>query len=181
MTGLSVLVLILFWIFTPKYPVEYKDFGRGQGRAKLLPHTESAIPSTMKRPAESPPETSFPEKQAASPTSRPAQSTPRSGTLRSSTRSQESPPDIHQAEEAQEEPKTVSGWQEADTAEIVITGRMTLKDVERATGIGADKILAGMGLPRNLSKDEALGRLRRRYGFTLPQMREVIAGLMEKK
>jgi hypothetical protein len=181
MTGLSVLVLILFWIFTPKYPVEYKDFGRGQGRAKLLPRTESAVASTLQKPAESSTERDPIEKPSTPPASRPEKSASRGQALRPSSRSQEPPLDKHRTETAEQEPKVVSGWQEADTSEIVITGRMTLRDVEKATGVRADQILAGMGLPRNLSKDEALGRLRRRYGFTLPQMREVIAGLMEKK
>lgn len=103
-TGLALFILILFWIFTPKYPVEYQDYGRGQRRPEMQLHTETAFPSNATRPSTPPP-----------------------------------------------------------------------------TGIRAEKILAAMGLPPDLSKEEALGRQRRRYGFTLPQLRGVIADLMEKK
>jgi hypothetical protein len=58
---------------------------------------------------------------------------------------------------------------------------MTLRKVENATGIPAARILARLGLPSNVSRDETLGRLRRRFGFTLPEFRTAVEALMEKK
>ncbi len=150
LTFLSIFIPFVFWAFTPKHPVGYKDFSRGQGRGRILQPEEATASSAL------------PTLPASSGTQQP-QTKPGS------------------AEEKQHEPKKVSGWQEATTAEIVITGRMTLREVETNTGIPAENILAGMSLPQNLSRDEPLGRMRRLHGFTLPQMREVIAGLMEKK
>ena len=63
----------------------------------------------------------------------------------------------------------------------MVTGRMTLRQVEVKTGIPAGRILAQMGLPGHLSRAEALGRLRRRYGFTLVEFRTAVEALMEKK
>ncbi|NOR15544.1 MAG: DUF4405 domain-containing protein [Candidatus Aminicenantes bacterium] len=147
LTMLAIIIPFIFWIFTPKYPVEYSEFGRGQGRGRILQPEEAAT-----------------DKPAPPPSA-------------SSQQLQTKPNSI---EEEQHEAKKVSGWDEAATAEIVITGRMTLREVEKTSGVRAEKILIGMDLPRNLSKDEPIGRLRRRYRFTLPQMRDVIAKLMEK-
>jgi len=82
--------------------------------------------------------------------------------------------------EHQEENKLVRGRMEEDTAGILITGQMTLNEVEEFTGISAAEILKSMGLPANTSKREAIGRLRRRYGFTLQKLRDVVASLVKK-
>jgi len=87
---------------------------------------------------------------------------------------QESPP------EHQEENKLVRGRLEEDTSGILITGQMTLNEVEELTGISTAEILKSLGLPANTSKKEALGRLRRRYGFTLQELRDVVAALVKK-
>ncbi len=83
--------------------------------------------------------------------------------------------------EREHETKLVSGRLETDQADFVVTGRMTLRQVEAKTGIPAGRILAQMGLPGHLSRAEALGRLRRRYGFTLVEFRTAVEALMEKK
>ena len=70
---------------------------------------------------------------------------------------------------------------ESEPATFVITGQMTLRQVEQKTGIQASRILARMRLPANLSRRDTLGRLKRRYRFTLLEMRSAIEALMEKK
>ena len=64
---------------------------------------------------------------------------------------------------------------------ITITGQTTLKQVEKATGIPAKKIAAELGIPSKVSMDETLGRLRKRYLFTMQDVRDALASLMEKK
>ena len=87
-----------------------------------------------------------------------------------------------EAEEKEEhETKLVSGRLEDELSQFVVTGQMTLRQVERATGIPAGRILARLGLPTHVSRDETLGRLRRRLGFTLPEFRTAVEALMEKK
>ena len=49
---------------------------------------------------------------------------------------------------------------------IVITGQMTLADVEKTSGLSADLIKEELGLPKRARKDETLGQLRKRYGFS---------------
>jgi hypothetical protein len=64
---------------------------------------------------------------------------------------------------------------------ILITGRMTLSDLEDITGISARKIAEELGIPSNAPLEEHLGRLRRRYRFTMQEVRDAVAYLMKKK
>lgn len=64
---------------------------------------------------------------------------------------------------------------------ILITGRMTLHDLEDTTGISARKIAEELGIPSNAPINEHLGRLRRRYRFTMQEVRDAVAYLMKKK
>jgi hypothetical protein len=86
--------------------------------------------------------------------------------------------EIHEAEH---EKKLTRGISAEDQSGILITGRMTLYDIGKKAGISARRIAAKLNLPSNISLDESLGRLRRRYGFTVQDVRDAIASLMEKK
>jgi hypothetical protein len=77
--------------------------------------------------------------------------------------------------------QTVGGRAEAGTAEVVITGRMTLREIERATGVPAADIAAGLGLPPGVSFDETVGRLRRVHRFEMTALRDVVAGLLKER
>jgi hypothetical protein len=83
--------------------------------------------------------------------------------------------------EAEHEKKPTRGISAEDQSGILITGRMTFYDIGKKTGIPARQIAAKLNLPSNVSLYESLGRLRRRYGFTVQDVREAIASLMEKK
>jgi hypothetical protein len=61
-----------------------------------------------------------------------------------------------------------------------INGRLSLADVERLTGVSADAIIKKLNLPAGTSKDERLGRLRRRYGFSIQQLRDAVSALKGK-
>lgn len=74
-----------------------------------------------------------------------------------------------------------SRFQEKDQKTFVVTGQMTLSELERVTGLQAEKILSRMGLPTGMSKKDTLGQLRKRYGFSLVEMREVINQLLREK
>lgn len=74
-----------------------------------------------------------------------------------------------------------AGRMEEGTAEAVITGQMTLRDVERATGVAAKEISARLGLPPEVSLDETLGRLRRVHGFEMQALRDIVAELLRAK
>ena len=53
-------------------------------------------------------------------------------------------------------------------------GSMTLREVEQRTGVSVDVILKELGLPRDLPAYAQLGRLRKRYGFEMRDVREII-------
>ena len=78
------------------------------------------------------------------------------------------------------EEKATRGRRAEDQSGILVTGRMTLYDLEDETGIPAHKIADRLGLPANAPLDETLGRLRKRYLFTMQEVRDIVASLMKK-
>jgi len=138
LTVIAILIPFIFWIFTPKYPVEYTEFGRGQGRGRIQQPEEAAASSRLPRQKEAQPQDTTTDRSVP-----PA-----------STSSIQPQTPTKSTEEEQHEPKKVSGWQETATSEIVITGRMTLREVQKSSGVRAENILAGLDLPQNLSLDE---------------------------
>jgi hypothetical protein len=69
---------------------------------------------------------------------------------------------------------------EHDTG-IDISGQMTLREIERRTGVPAMDIAAGLGLPGNISFDETVGRLRRTYGFEMHDVRDVVTRALARQ
>jgi len=84
-------------------------------------------------------------------------------------------------EEHSEDQALTKGRMAEDQTGILITGQMSLYEVEKLTGIPAKKIIQEMDLPETVPRGENLGRLRRRYGFTLQEVRDAVASLMKKK
>ena len=84
-------------------------------------------------------------------------------------------------EEHEHEPKLTRGVMAEDQSGILITGRMTLYDLQKETGIPARKIADKLGLPESAPLNDTLGRLRRRYGFAMQDVRDAVAELMKKK
>jgi hypothetical protein len=70
-----------------------------------------------------------------------------------------------------------AGRAEAGTADLVITGQMTLREIEGKTGVPAADIAAGLRLPAGVSFDEPVGRLRRTHGFEMAALRDVVKNL----
>jgi hypothetical protein len=58
-----------------------------------------------------------------------------------------------------------------------INGRLSLADLERLTGVPASAIIKTLNLPAGTSRNESLGRLRRRYGFSIQQVRDAVSAL----
>ncbi|MEN6408014.1 MAG: DUF4405 domain-containing protein [Thermoguttaceae bacterium] len=56
-----------------------------------------------------------------------------------------------------------------------IDGTMSLREMERRTGVSAAVVLKEMGLPADVPLDERLGRLRKQYNFDMHALREVVA------
>jgi len=72
------------------------------------------------------------------------------------------------------------GRMEGNQSGILITGQMSLCEIEKRSGVPAQKIIEKLGLPQNVSRQENIGRLRRRYRFTLQDVRDIVASLMKK-
>jgi len=82
--------------------------------------------------------------------------------------------------EHQEEQKITRGRMAEDQSGLLITGQMSLYEIERRTGVSAQKIIEKLRLPPNVSQRQNIGRLRRQYGFTLQDVRDIVASLMKK-
>lgn len=65
--------------------------------------------------------------------------------------------------------------------QINITGQMSLHDIEKATGISAKQIAEKLRLPPNVSVHERLSELRRKYNFTMKQVRDIVISLMKEE
>ena len=80
----------------------------------------------------------------------------------------------------EEEPKLTRGRNAEDASGILITGQLSLRDIERQTGISARRLAQRLGLSSATSLDQRLGRLRKTYDFSLQDVRDVLAELMEQ-
>jgi uncharacterized protein DUF4405 len=70
-----------------------------------------------------------------------------------------------------EDEKPVS---DSETHAKEIRGSMTLKEVEKMTGVPVTYILGKLGLPDDTDPENRLGRLRRQYGFYMHDVREIV-------
>lgn len=84
-------------------------------------------------------------------------------------------------EEHEHEAKLTRGVMAEDQSGILITGRMTFYDIQKETGISARKIADKLGLPQSTPLNDTLGRLRRRYAFSMQDVRDAVAELMKQK
>ncbi|UCD35564.1 MAG: DUF4405 domain-containing protein [Nitrospiraceae bacterium] len=58
--------------------------------------------------------------------------------------------------------------------DIHLEGSMTVREVEQSTGVPAEIIIVELGVPTDTDRDERLGRLRKRYGFTMEDVQRII-------
>jgi len=226
---MGVVVVLLFWIFAPKYPGQYDEYGTKKGeRGRAIVNLENdqqkdifvvtgqmtlkdvekatgihvqKIIEAVKLPADvSLNETlgwlrkkhglSLVEFREAidsllETASEPSEKLPEpSRELSIPKKAEEKPITIDKTDAAEEpiehEKKVTRGVSAEDQSGILITGRMTLLDIERETGISARKIASKLGIPEYVSLNENLGRLRRQYGFSMQDIRDIIAALIEK-
>jgi hypothetical protein len=82
----------------------------------------------------------------------------------------------------------MTGWGRGDRGEsdrhtrqsaADISGRMTLRDVSVQTGVSVESLKHALHLPTGTSSNEPLGRLKRRYGFEIADVRHVVATTAE--
>jgi len=150
---IPVLVIFLFWYFSPKNPSAYESYGKRSGeRARNQSKLLNKTPVLPKEGTE--------EKKESQ-----------------KIKEEEKRQEIHEEEP---EEKITRGKRAEDQSGILITGRMTFYDIEKETGIPARNIADKLGLPANTSLNETLGRLRKKYGFTIQEVKDVVSSLIKK-
>lgn len=152
----AVIVPLVFWIAASKNNPTYAEFGEGRGQQLRKVATSDGQPRG-------------PLSQAGAAARAEAPAATHDPKGEAAVR-----PDVHVD-------KAVAGRMESASAEAVITGRMTLREIEQKTGISAKDLAAKLGLPADVSLDETLGRLRQVYGFDMQAVRDAVAELLEAK
>jgi hypothetical protein len=165
---LAVLIPLILWAFYPKYPQEYLDYGAGQGRRQ----TQNFTLPPQNRVIQNLPDTGRirEEKPRQEQPSQPLTERPRWQEQQAVTAEKETP---------EHEEQLVHGRLETEAEGFVLHGQMTMQDVINQTGIPYEKIADAMGLPSRIPLRESLGRLRRRYGFTMQELRDTLTALMK--
>lgn len=229
--GISILLLFVIWLFYPKEPGAYAEFGVRGGRtaAEAIMQDQDFITITgqmtlqeLEKTSDIPAEKIIAalglpakvsnketlgrlskkygislvgardiltkllsaETDAPSPVSNPQYQ--KDTSQEKENRSATDVPDTQISQdkterEHEEEERITRGRLAEDQSGILITGQMSFYDIQRRTGIPARQIMRQLGLPAGASVNENIGRLRRRYRFTLQDIREIVAASMEKK
>lgn len=71
------------------------------------------------------------------------------------------------------------GYSETRPGTFHLSGRTSLADFEKQTGIKVEAALRALNLPLDTARDERFGRLGRRHGFTMQRVRVAMSPLME--
>ncbi len=71
-------------------------------------------------------------------------------------------------------PHRMRGAEPSEESTYEIDGSMTLLEVQDRTGVRAEVILQELGLPGDAPTDERLGRLRKKYGFEIHDVRAAV-------
>ncbi len=64
---------------------------------------------------------------------------------------------------------------------LLIRGSMTFKEIEETTGVPAKYIIEKLELPESISTGAQLGPLKRKYGFEISDVREIIRDFKSRK
>ena len=184
----SILTIFVFWVFMPKNSPVYSNYGRRSGELGRFSITEKNPQAASS--------SSFPSASEPKRTKTLSAESPNISSLDSTSKLQKT--QIQKSENAKEkikktasdtqlqentqehESKIVHGRLEEDMSGIVITGQMCLKDIEIKTGISIKTIIRALGLPENVSELDHLGRLRKRHGFSIQELRDFVSSEIEK-
>jgi len=152
----SISVPFLFWAFTPKNSPSYKGYGIKEGEItgpnKTLEESHIVPKDRIFQDEE---RIKMPEtKDKAS---------------------------LDETNEVEHEEKFIRGQRAKDTSGILITGKMTLLEIEEKTGVPARKVADKLKLPSDIPLDETLGILRKKYFFTMQEVRDIVSSLVEER
>lgn len=194
----SLLIPLIFWAFSIQHADEYAEFGtgggRGLGRKIALSEEQAQKETTAPRAYNTQKEyqKSIEKKLAEAPVKKEEpveikESGQKSESLKGEEfiQKEEQPREeehLHEGRQEHEgEQRLTRGRLEEYETGILITGQTTLLELEQLTEIPKATILKEMGLPTDIPYRESLGRLKRRYNFTMQELRDKIEALIRKK
>jgi hypothetical protein len=90
-------------------------------------------------------------------------------------------PFFAQVEQTGKPPHKMQSSEASTSSELQVNGSMTLREVEEQTGVPATVILRELGLPVDLPTDEQLGRLRKKHGFEMHAIKEIVRKYHERQ
>jgi len=79
--------------------------------------------------------------------------------------------------ETQAPPARPEGHERHAEHDHSIRGKTTLGEAAKSAGVPVERLIAELKLPANTPRDEHFGRLRRQYGFSMEDVRAVVARL----
>jgi hypothetical protein len=169
--ALPFVVLLLFWVWTPKDADAFRSYGLGaqQGQSVRSAPVREVTPQAEER-------AQLGQTPAKEDAARKTLLPPEKGVRQDDLLTAEKPavPAVEPEHFREEE-------HHAQVGSITITGQQTLRDLEKATGIPAQTIARELGLPEGVPLNETLGRLRRLYGFEIQDVRDLVARLFKER
>ena len=147
------IILFLSWCFSPKGSGAYEDYGKRRGKRFFQTQAKGPGIKEEKPPLQIKNKEENKKKEA-----------------------------IKKGEKKKHEEKRVGGREtKQGYGTIIITGQLTLNDIEEETGISSRRIADKLGLPAHISLNERLGRLRKRYLFNMQDVRDIVSSLLKEK
>jgi len=147
------IILFLSWCISPKGSGAYEDYGKGRGKRFFQTQAKGPGIKEEKPPLQIKNKEENKKKEA-----------------------------IKKGEKKKHEEKRVGGREtKQGYGTIIITGQLTLNDIEEETGISSRRIADKLGLPAHISLNERLGRLRKRYLFNMQDVRDIVSSLLKEK
>ncbi len=176
MVVISLLVPLILWAFSIKNAEKYAEFGTRSGRGRNIVVTEKQVKGepVITEKKNQPLQKKEAGEQPVQPPAQQQEPVQREGSLHKKE-------SVHEgSQEHEEKPKLTRGRLDEHETGILITGQTTLRELEEKTGIPKSTILKEMGIPTNIPYSESLGRLKRRYNFTMQELRDKIEALLKK-
>ena len=89
-------------------------------------------------------------------------------------------PELRKAVEAEETAEAEERIIKIGDKEIILRGNLSFSQIEKLTGVPSSYLFSKLKLPPNVSRNVNMGNLRKRYGFTMQDVRKYIREYLEK-
>jgi len=89
-------------------------------------------------------------------------------------------PELRKAVEAEKTAEAEERIIKIGDKEIILRGNLSFSQIEKLTGVPSSYLFSKLKLPPNVSRNVNMGNLRKRYGFTMQDVRKYIREYLEK-